>query len=280
MSEARTPGCSYVALPKAGGGVYYAQLTSGGEIRMTGTLSSGKLLLPAAGQTWPGLTLTAAAIDITKADITGTLDRSGAVALTVPYRVKISMATLGSCTVKGTATVSSDATDPIGGGQGSAYDAATQRFAAAGASTSAPSMTGLLCALAGNYLDLSHGMGWYLDGLLAITPGTSPTRAQTATVRLPDRIKGRGRTVLMRVPVRTNAGQQAMAKVTWGTSRAAAGTKRAYAKVRVEDGKLVIRTTGKANRLYVRLKLRAPATEGYRGYTATHRWVVRTNKVH
>lgn len=275
ITETPVAGCSYVALPKRGGGVYYAWLTSGGEIRMTGSHTAGTLLFPASGQTWPAPKPTAASVAIYQNDVTGRVDGSGAMVLTVPYRIRVSMAGLGSCNVKGTADLSSEASDPFGGGRGSAYDPASQHFALAGASTAAPEMTGTLCTLAGTYLDLSGGLGWYLEGRLTLTPGTTSRRAQTATVKVPAHIKPHGRTVLLAGPVRTNADQRAATRVTWATNRKAGGTNEKYARVRIKGGKVIIRTTGRAKRLYVRLRLRAPATVGYRAYTATRTWVVR-----
>lgn len=277
MSEALLPSCSYVALPKEGGGAYYAYLTSGGDITMTGSLTAGKLSLPASGQDWPGLAVAGglASVQVKKSDITGTVDASGAVVLSVPYEATISAGVLGSCSVKGTATMSSAGTDPIGGGQGSAHDPTSNSFAVAGASTSAPVLSGSLCELAADYIDPVRGFGWYLNGSLAPTATTSAPRAQTASVEVPARIKRKGRTVLLKRPVVTSADQRAAATVTWGTKRSAKGGNRKQARVTSKAGKVAIRTTGKAKRLFVRLTLRAPATQGYRAYSWTRVWVVR-----
>jgi hypothetical protein len=275
FGEALVPGCSYVALPKKGGGTYYAYLTASGEIRMAGSLTSGKLSLPATGQTWPGITVPGgfATVQVQKADITGTVDAAGSVTLSVPYKVAISAGVFGSCTAKGTVTMSSSATDPIGGGQGSGDDPTTQGFAVAG--TSSPTLTGGLCAFADDYLDLSRGLGWYLDGSLALAPSVAGAIAQTASVRLPARIKRKGRTVLLTGPVVTNANQAAAAALTWGTKRSAKGTPGKYARVTSKGGKVTIRTTGRAKKLFVRLTLRAPATPGFRAFSSTRVWVVR-----
>jgi hypothetical protein len=279
FGEALVPECSYVALPKKGGGTYYAYLTSGGEIRMAGSLTSGELSLPASGQTWPGISVPGGfvSVQVQKADITGSVDAAGSVTLSVPYRVAISAGVFGSCTAKGTASMSSSATDPIGGGQGSGFDPATQGFAVSG--TSSPTLTGRLCAFADDYLDLSRGLGWYLDGSLALTPSVPGSAAgaivQTASVQLPKRIKRKGRTVLLTGPVVTSANQTADAALTWGTKRSAKGTPGRYAQATTKGGKVTIRTTGRAKKLFVRLRLRAPATQGFKAYTATRRWVVR-----
>jgi hypothetical protein len=46
FSEVVTPGCSYIAIPKTGGGAFFAHLTSSGAITMSGTLRSGTFDLP------------------------------------------------------------------------------------------------------------------------------------------------------------------------------------------------------------------------------------------
>ena len=53
FGEALVPGCSYVALPKAGGGTYYAYITSTGAVRMTGSLAGGGLRFPCPGSRGP-----------------------------------------------------------------------------------------------------------------------------------------------------------------------------------------------------------------------------------
>lgn len=150
------------------------------------------------------------------------------------------------------------------------------------------------CLLTGNAYDLFKGMGWYLTGTLTLPgrpagpgpggpgPGsgspTAPTTPvkQTATVKLPKRVKRKGRTVLLRRAVVTNAGQTARARVTWSTRKAAKGQKLKYAAARTtKKGKVVLRTTGTAKRLYVRLRLSAPAVPGYTAYRFTKRWRAR-----
>jgi len=272
LSEVRVPGCSYVALPKKDGGVYYAHLASAGDIRMDGSASSGRLTLPAAGQKWPDIQLPGgfATVDVKKATITGTVDPAGSVQLSVPFEATIRAEILGSCMVKGAAAVSSAGTDPIGGGQGRALDPDLHGFAAAGTST--PVLQGALCARVADYLDLTHGVGWYVDGTIA---ATAATRAQTVSVELPKRIKRKGRTVLLKRPVVTSADQTVTPVVKWGTSKPVRGTKGKWARLTVRKGKVTIRTTGEAKRLYVRLSLRAPAAPGYRAFTSTRVWVVK-----
>ena len=276
VGETLVPDCSYVALPKKGGGAYYAYLSSGGDIRMVGSLAAGKLSLPASGQTWPGIALGGgfATVQVKKSDITGTVDPAGTVALSVPYQATISAGVFGSCSIKGTATMSSAGADPIGGGQGGAYDPASKSFAVAGTSP-APVLQGTLCKLAADYVDLARGLGWYLDGSLDVIPAASVDLAQTASVELPARIKRKGRTVLLKAPVVTSANQEAVAAVTWGTKRSAKGSDRKYARVGANGGKVIIRATGRAKKLFVRLTLRAPATQGYKAFALSRVWVVR-----
>ena len=150
------------------------------------------------------------------------------------------------------------------------------------------------CLLTGNAYDLSKGMGWYLTGTLTLPgrpggpgpggpgPGsgspTAPTAPvkQTAAVKLPKWVKRKGRTVLLRRAVVTNAGRTAKARITWSTRKAAKGQKLKYAAARTtKKGKVVLRTTGAAKRLYVRLRLSAPAVPGYTAYRFTKRWRAR-----
>ncbi len=102
-------------------------------------------------------------------------------------------------------------------------------------------------------------------------------QAQTATVKLPKKIKAKGKTVLLKKAVVTNAGQKATAKLTWSTKKSAKGAKAKYANQEVshKTGKVTIRTTGKAKRLYVKLSLSAPAIDGYQAYSFTKKWTVK-----
>ena len=276
VTQAVVPGCSYVALPAKDGTAYYAYLTSGGQVTMNGSLSGGTLTLPAAGQTWPAIALAGApvTVQVARPTVTGTLDSGGGVTLSLPYEATVNGGLLGSCTIKGAATVSSAGSDGIGGGQGRAYDPAAKTFAVAGTSA-APALQGKLCAYADQFLDLGRGIGWYLDGSLATETPTAAARAQTAAVKFPSRIKRKGRAVLLSGPVSTNAGQTAKAYVRWGTKRDAKGSSRKYARLKSTSGKVAIRTTGAAKKLFVRLTLRAPAADGYSAYRSTRLWVVR-----
>lgn len=276
VTQSVVPGCSYVALPAKDGTVYYAHVTSGGQVTMNGSLSAGSLTLPAAGQTWPAIALAGApvTVHVARPTVVGTLGPDGTVTLSVPYEATIDGGLLGSCTIKGSAALSSDGSDAIGGGQGRAYDPGTKTFAVAGTSA-APALQGRLCAYADQFLDLGRGIGWYLDGSLGTDAPGVAARAQTASVKVPSRIKRKGRTVLLSGPVTTNAGQSAKASVRWGTKRDARGSSRRFARIRSKSGKVVIRTTGTARKLFVRLTLRAPATDGYSAFRSTRLWVVR-----
>ena len=122
--------------------------------------------------------------------------------------------------------------------------------------------------------DLSQGMGWFLTGTMELPGGNvAPVTpvAQTATVKLPKKIKPKGKTVLLKKPVVTNAGQQATAKLSWSTKKSAKGKKAKYASAT----KRSITTTGKAKKLYVKLTLTAPAEEGYQAYSFTKKWTVK-----
>lgn len=112
---------------------------------------------------------------------------------------------------------------------------------------------------------------------LATTGTPKPKQAQTASVKLPRTVKPAGKTVLLKKAVITNADQKAAAKVTWSTKKAARGSKAKWASVKMtKSGKVAIKTTGKARRLFVKLTMRAAATDEYTAYSATKKWAVRT----
>jgi hypothetical protein len=87
-------------------------------------------------------------------------------------------------------------------------------------------------------------------------------------------VKRKGRTVLVSGPLVTNAGQRVSARVTWGPTKSAKGSKKAYARVSAKAGRVVLRTTGKAKKLFVRLTLQAPASPGYEPFATTRAWRV------
>ena len=120
-------------------------------------------------------------------------------------------------------------------------------------------------------------MGWYLTGTMTLPAAVPPVvQKQTATVKVPKKLKRKGKTVLLKKAVVTNAGQKAGAKVTWSTKKAAKGTKAKYATVKTtKAGKVTLKTKGKAKKLYVKLSLKAPATTGFEAYSYTKKWTVK-----
>ncbi len=108
------------------------------------------------------------------------------------------------------------------------------------------------------------------DGPPSTTAAVTPTsQAQTAKVKTPKKIKPKGKTVLLKKAVKTNAGQKAKAKVKVKPK----GKK--YAKVKItKSGKVTIQTKGK-KKLKVTLKLKAPATDRYTAYSYTKKWKVK-----
>lgn len=274
------PDCSYIAVPQKESGLYYAHLTAQGGISWAGTVKQGILSFPVAGQAWPTLSFANSLVTATAepSDITGTVDATGMVALTIRYATTIRALGL-SCSAKGQVSMSSAATDPVGGGQGRAVDPATGRFAVAATSAPPPTLTGAACGQAAEFLDLSKGLGWYLVGNLTLDDAPSvdgKVVAQKARVTLPKRIAKQGKTVVLKRGVVTNAGQAARATLTWGTKRKAKSASRKFARVKsTPAGRLTIRTTGKAKRLYVKLRLAAPATTGYAAFSRSKVWRVR-----
>ena len=105
-----------------------------------------------------------------------------------------------------------------------------------------------------------------------VTPTAPVKQKQTATVKVPKKIKYKGKTVLLKKAVWTNAGQKAKSKVTVKPK------KKKYAKVKTtKKGKVTIRTFGK-KKLKVTLKLTAPATSEHTAYSHKKKWTVRKNR--
>lgn len=96
-----------------------------------------------------------------------------------------------------------------------------------------------------------------------------PATEAFATVKLPKKIKPKGKTVLLNRPVITNAGQQATAKLSWSTKKSTKGSKGKHANQEIgyKTGKVAITTKGKAKRLYLKLTLKAPEVDGYQAYS-------------
>ena len=255
----------------------YTYLSSQGAVAWKGTVSGGALSLPASGQAWPTLTnlFLGASRTTTPKDITGTLDANGKVELTLSYDTVI-QAGANQCTLTGTVALSSQGTEKLGGqAVGKDWDPATGQFAVVSTSYTAPAATGS-CLLLNAAYDLSKGMGWYLTGTMTLPSPPPVIQQQTATVKVPKKVKRNGKTVLLKKAVVTNAGQEATAKVTWSTKKKAGGSNlRLAAAKTTKSGKVILRTTGKAKRLYVKLSLKAPAVEGYRAYKYAKKWTVK-----
>jgi alpha-tubulin suppressor-like RCC1 family protein len=103
-------------------------------------------------------------------------------------------------------------------------------------------------------------------------PAPRPLQKQTASVKVPKKIKYKGKTVLLKKTVRTNAAQKAKAKVTVKPK------KKKYSRVTTTtSGKVTITTRGK-KKLNVTLKLTAPATSQYTAYSYTKKWTVKKKR--
>jgi len=119
-------------------------------------------------------------------------------------------------------------------------------------------------------------MGWYLTGTMTLPSAAPVIQKQTAVVKVPKKVKRKGKTVLLKKAVVTNAGQKADAKVTWSTKKSAKGSNLKLAAVKLSKaGKVTLRTSGKAKKLYVRLSLKAPAVTGFEAYSYSKKWTVK-----
>ena len=278
VSETRVTDCSYIALPGRDGKVYYGYLSSAGQVTWGGTSTGGVLGFPADAQQWPALAPLFSGIGLARlipGPISGITTDAGAAQFTMTFNAKVEA--LGSqCTATGTVTISTEATDSVGGAVGAPISGG--RFGAAGTSTSPPILTGSACAQATSYLDLSRGVGVYAAGVLTLggTSTGASAGAQTATFDAPKRIARKGSTVILRRTVMTNAGQRATATLSWSTKKSANGSSPRFASSRMtRSGKLTLKTTGSAKRLYVRLTVTAPATPGFQELLVSRKWVVR-----
>ena len=277
QTDTFVPNCSYSYLTKVAA-PSYTYLTSQGAVAWKGTVSGGALTFPASGQTWPALTnlFMGASRTTTPKDITGTVDANGKVDLTLSYDTLIK-AGANECTLTGTAALSSQGTDKLGGADGKDWDPATGQFAVVSTSDTTPAATGS-CLLLNAAYDLSKGMGWYLTGTMSLPSAPTPapvTQKQTATVKVPKKVKRTGKTVLLKKAVVTNANQTATTKVTWSTRKKANGRNLKLASVKTtKAGKVTLKTTGKAKKLYVKLSLKAPAVTGYEAYSYSKTWKV------
>ena len=276
QTDTFVPNCSYSYLTKVAA-PSYTYLTSQGAVAWKGTVSGGALTFPASGQTWPALTnlFMGASRTTTPKDITGTVDANGKVDLTLSYDTLIK-AGANECTLTGTAALSSQGTDKLGGADGKDWDPATGQFAVVSTSDTTPAATGS-CLLLNAAYDLSKGMGWYLTGTMTLPAPPVPPLAQkqTATVKVAKKVMRTGKTVLLKKAVVTNANQTATTKVTWSTRKKANGRNLKLASVKTtKAGKVTLKTTGKAKKLYVKLSLKAPAVTGYEAYSYSKTWKV------
>ena len=275
QTDTFVPNCSYSYLTKVAA-PSYTYLTSQGAVAWKGTVSGGALTFPASGQTWPALTnlFMGASRTTTPKDITGTVDANGKVDLTLSYDTLIK-AGANECTLTGTAALSSQGTDKLGGADGKDWDPATGQFAVVSTSDTTPAATGS-CLLLNAAYDLSKGMGWYLTGTMTLPSAPPVIQKQTATVKVPKKVKRTGKTVLLKKAVVTNANQTATTKVTWSTRKKANGRNLKLASVKTtKAGKVTLKTTGKAKKLYVKLSLKAPAVTGYEAYSYSKTWKVK-----
>ena len=279
QSDTYLPDCSFLNLVGKDA-PSYTYVTSQGPISWSGTSASGLISFPAPDQTWPALDLdNNRTLTWTPKDIAGAIDDTGTLRMAMQYEMTIDVPdgiAAGTCTLSGIVELSSEGTEfRSEQATGQNYDPATGRFAVV--STSAypviPSINATCLRLAAVDYNLLKGASWYLTGSMALTqkPAVAAVRAQTAKVKLPKRIKAKGKTVLLQRAVRTNAGQKAKPKVTWSKDSA-----RKFARVKnAKSGKVTIITTGKAKRLRVELKLTAKATGPYEPYSKTTTWLVR-----
>lgn len=265
--------CSYLSM-KYLGKPFFTYLTAPGAQSWQGTLSADTLSFPE--KSWPTLTkLYLSTATFTTGPVSGTLDSAGQVQMSFDYSILIN-AVGDLCTLRGTADLRSDGVEWLtGAGIGHAYDPLTGRFAVTSTAFSPTTLSGDCARVTGYAYDVATGVGWYLTGSLTVPP-PGPDQPQTAVVTVPTGIKHHGKTVLLPAAVLADAGQAAVPTVTWSKKRAASGTKSRWARVKVSPaGKVTLRTTGAAKRLYVKLQLHAPAVEGYLPYDYSKTWRVR-----
>ena len=274
-SDTFNPACSYVSMSSTGGQLSkpIVNLTAPGEVPWAnGSIADRGLAFPATGQTWKSITKlsTGAELTMNPVDITGSIDSTGVVKLTLPYNILIE----GSnqmCTLTGTVELSSSTTDTAGKATGAKWDPATGAFAAAGTGSAPTQAPGSVCTnVQANVFDLTKPIGFYFVGTMTLPPPDAP---QTATVKVAKKVKKSGKTTLMKKAVVTNLGQKATPKVTWSPKKSAKGKKAKYATLKVKkNGKLILKTKGASKKLYVKLTLTAPSKPGYKAFSYTKVW--------
>jgi hypothetical protein len=288
-------GCSYTALMNTRGTVVnYTFVASDGAITWKeGTVNAGAMDFPAANQTWPpitGLTLSTVSTS-TPSDITGTVNlATGKVTLNLKVNTLLDSPTLGKCTLTGEVTVTSEGTESFSKtATGSNYDPATGKFAVVTTTpgTIQTSDSGTACKTLGNLYDIKGGMGYYLTGTIALPGGATPTpepptptpdptpepeptdrkkQKPLKALNLPSKLANSGVTRIVKLPVRTNAGQNARVRVT-GTpiDAGAAGEVRPFRTYKRAGAVWVNLSGTQATR--VRVQLRAPETTNYTAYS-------------
>lgn len=280
QSDTYLPGCSFLNLVGKEAPPY-TYVTSQGPISWTGTVASGLLTFPADGQIWPPLTGLDGnrSIAWTPEEIAGFVDDAGALRLAMQYTMTVDIpegVAAGQCSLSGIVELRSEGTEYRSEqAAGQNWDPVTGRFAAV--STSAypaiPALNATCLRLAAQDYDLLKGASWYITGTMTL-PSKPPdivVQAQRAAVRLPHRIKPKGKTVLLKAPVVTNAGQQAKVEVTWRGKNSPT-----FASLKTtRSGKVTLKTTGKAKRMQVTLRLTAGSTPLFHAYAKTTSWLVK-----
>ena len=280
QSDTYLPDCSFVNLVGKDA-PSYTYVTSQGPISWSGTSASGLISFPAAEQTWPPLTGLDGnrSITWTPEEISGFVDDNGAVRLAMQYTMTVDIPegiAAGQCSLSGIVELRSEGTEYRSEqAAGQNWDPVTGRFAAV--STNAfpliPALNATCLRFGTQDYDLLKGASWYVTGTMTLPskPPVVVVQAQRATVKLPQRIKPKGKTVLLKGPVVTNAGQRANVEVTWRR-----GNSPKFASLKTtKSGKVTIRTTGKAKRMQVTVRLTAGSTPEYRAYSKTTTWLVR-----
>ncbi len=299
----RVPDCSYTSFMGKGGNATkatFTYLSSDGAVTWNvGTLTSGALNFPAGQQTWPPITgLPLGTVSkSTPSDISGTINTStGLLELKLKVATTLTAGDGKTCDITGDVTLRSDSTDPFGGVAGANYDPATGKFAVAAATPAVIATTGSGCSSLKLLYDVDKGMGYYITGKIGLPGGKEPEvpvpggggsggggggevvtkKVQDAVVKTPKSIKAKGKTVILKKAITTNAGQKATAKVTWSKKKSAKGTSKKLASVtQTKSGKVTITTIGKAKKIFVKLVTKAPATDTFQAFTYTKSWTVK-----
>ena len=129
------------------------------------------------------------------------------------------------------------------------------------------------CLLPNAAYDLSQGHGLVPDR--DHDPARRAGGRQTATVKVAQDDQGQGQDRAAEEG-RGHQRRQTGHRETELVDEEAKGPRKKFASVKIsKTGKVAIRTTGKAKRLYVKLTLTAPAMPGYQAYSYTKKWTVK-----